>query len=108
MIGQNRLGIPRAQIEAAAAAAALMFAATAATGQLRIVNYNCASLNGDGSAMIEVFEALNDDDKPGFAVARVARVASAFGKPNANTKSFNMAKHIHMFPNPAFTTGKQW
>lgn len=31
-----------------------------------------------------------------------------FGKPNADTKVFNMAKYIHLFPNPAFTTGKKW
>ena len=31
-----------------------------------------------------------------------------FGKPNPNTKAFNMAQHVHLFPNPAFTTGKKW
>ncbi|OEJ69255.1 EAL domain-containing protein [Magnetovibrio blakemorei] len=31
-----------------------------------------------------------------------------FGKPDADTKSFNMPKFIHLFPNPAFTTSKKW
>lgn len=44
-------------------------AASSASAQLRIVNYNVAGLNGDTNAMRDVFAALNDDDKPGFAVA---------------------------------------
>ncbi|MCP3902732.1 MAG: hypothetical protein GY715_03770 [Planctomycetes bacterium] len=51
---------------ATAAAAAL---ATAAPGQLRVVNYNVAGLQGDLSAMIDVFEHIRSDDVPGFAVA---------------------------------------
>jgi len=46
----------------------LVFAASA-SAQLRIVDYNVAGLNGDLTAMRAVFAALNDDDKPGFAVA---------------------------------------
>ena len=42
---------------------------TSAVAQLRIVNYNIAQLNGDLGALQDVFAALNDDDKPGFAVA---------------------------------------
>ncbi|MCW8914342.1 MAG: EAL domain-containing protein [Magnetovibrio sp.] len=52
------------------------------------------------------------DDTQGLEFVRKCGINYAqgylFGKPNANTKSFNMAKHIHMFPNPAFTTGKKW
>jgi endonuclease/exonuclease/phosphatase family metal-dependent hydrolase len=40
-----------------------------AAGQLRIVNYNLAGLQGDVAALEAVFAAINDDDKPGFAVA---------------------------------------
>ncbi|RIK69210.1 MAG: hypothetical protein DCC65_00225 [Planctomycetota bacterium] len=38
-------------------------------GQIRIVNYNIAGLNGSQPALQAVFAALNVDDKPGFAVA---------------------------------------
>ncbi len=45
--------------------------------RLRIVNYNVAKLNSENpdnrncvpGSLSVVFEALNDDDKPGFAVA---------------------------------------
>lgn len=40
-----------------------------ASAQLRVVNYNVAQLNGDLDALQRVFAALNDDDKPGFAIA---------------------------------------
>jgi endonuclease/exonuclease/phosphatase family metal-dependent hydrolase len=43
--------------------------ATSASAQLRVATYNTASLNGDQSAMQDVFEAMITDDKPGFAVA---------------------------------------
>lgn len=53
------------------AAAALCLAATAGTayGQLRVVNYNVAQLNGNQTSLQAVFAALAADDKPGFAVA---------------------------------------
>ncbi|MDY7109134.1 MAG: hypothetical protein SYC29_10920, partial [Planctomycetota bacterium] len=47
----------------------LLCAADTARAQLRVVNYNIASLNGDQSALRDVFEALNEDDKVGFTVA---------------------------------------
>ncbi len=40
-----------------------------ASAQLRIVNYNVASLNGNTTNLQGVFAALAADDKPGFAVA---------------------------------------
>ena len=40
-----------------------------APAQLRVVNYNVAQLNGNQTALQAVFVALNNDDKPGFAVA---------------------------------------
>jgi len=44
------------------------FAATA-SAQLRLVNYNIASLNGNMATLQDVFARINADDKPGFAVA---------------------------------------
>ncbi len=55
---------------AAILAASVLGAVTAPThAQLRVVNFNIAQLNGTDSALIEVFSALKDDDRPGFAVA---------------------------------------
>lgn len=48
--------------------AASLLTADQVCGQLRIVNYNIASLNGDQEALQEVFEGLNEDDKTGFAL----------------------------------------
>lgn len=52
------------------------------------------------------------DDKHGIDFVRKCGIDYAqgylFGKPNADLKAFNMAKHIELFPNPAFTTGKRW
>jgi EAL domain-containing protein (putative c-di-GMP-specific phosphodiesterase class I) len=52
------------------------------------------------------------DNKQGLDFVRKCGITYAqgylFGKPHADTKSFNMAQHIHLFPNPAFTTGKKW
>lgn len=52
------------------------------------------------------------DSKQGLDFVRKCGITYAqgylFGKPNADTKAFNMAQHIHLFPNPAFTTGKKW
>lgn len=50
------------------ALAALLLACGPASGQLRVVNYNSASLNGDQAALQSVFESLNADDRPGFAL----------------------------------------
>lgn len=44
-------------------------AASPAAGQLRIVNFNVAQLGGNMTSMQAVFAALNNDDKPGFAMA---------------------------------------
>lgn len=51
------------------ALAALATFSAPAWGQLRIVNYNVAALNGVQTALQDVFASLNADDKPGFAVA---------------------------------------
>jgi EAL domain-containing protein (putative c-di-GMP-specific phosphodiesterase class I) len=52
------------------------------------------------------------DNKEGLDFVRKCGITYAqgylFGKPNADIKAFNMAQHIHLFPNPAFTTGKSW
>ena len=45
-----------------------------AAGQLRIANYNCANLNGDLNAFLEVLTHLSEDDKPGFSMAPHALV----------------------------------
>lgn len=52
-----------------ALAALAVAGTTAAFGQIRVVNYNVAQLNGVTSALEDVFAAIADDDKPGFAAA---------------------------------------
>lgn len=47
--------------------------------QLRVVSYNVARLNGDNAALADVISALNDDDKPGFAVAPHVYVVQEVG-----------------------------
>jgi hypothetical protein len=64
--GARCLGI---SVRAAAPLAAAVAIAPAALGQLRVVNYNIASLEGDLANLQGVFAALNEDDRPGFAVA---------------------------------------
>jgi hypothetical protein len=64
--GARRRGI---SVCAAAPLAAAVTIAPAALGQLRIVNYNVASLEGNLANLQGVFAALNEDDRPGFAVA---------------------------------------
>jgi len=52
------------------------------------------------------------DDQQGLDFVRKCGInygqGYLFGKPNADTKAFNMAKLIHLFPNPAFSGGKMW
>ncbi len=43
--------------------------AASAPGQIRVVSYNVAGLNGNLTALQDVFDALMVDDKPGFATA---------------------------------------
>lgn len=50
-------------------AAVLLIGPGSLRAQLRIVNYNVAQLNGDQTALQAVLAALNNDDKPGWAVA---------------------------------------
>jgi hypothetical protein len=58
---------PNMLLLASFAAIAALAAAPHAAAQLRIVNYNIAQLQGDLSNLQDVFAALHDDDKPGFA-----------------------------------------
>ncbi len=43
--------------------------ASSASGQVRVVSYNVAQLQGDLASLGDVFEALVDDDQPGYATA---------------------------------------
>lgn len=52
------------------------------------------------------------DDQQGLDFVRKCGInygqGYLFGKPNADVTAFNMAKFVHMFPNPAFSTGRGW
>ena len=45
-----------------------MFGVSPVHGQMRIVNYNIAQLQGSLASLQNVFTAMHADDKPGFAV----------------------------------------
>lgn len=65
--------------------AALGAAAPGAVGQLRVVNYNVANLNGDLGALGSVLDALVIDDRPGFAVAPHVLVFQEVGSDDLAT-----------------------
>jgi endonuclease/exonuclease/phosphatase family metal-dependent hydrolase len=57
-----------ARIRRAAALACVLIAAVPASGQLRVVTYNVAQLNGNLNALEDVFAAMHADDVNGYAV----------------------------------------
>jgi hypothetical protein len=65
---RSAIKVKSALVQVAVLGAWLLMAG-GAFGQLRVVNYNIAALNGDQNALRDVFIALNNDDRPGFAVA---------------------------------------
>lgn len=67
-LGKCMFAYRRLILQAAAILVSVAIAGVA-SAQLRIVNYNVASLNGSTTNLQGVFAALNADDKPGFAVA---------------------------------------
>ncbi len=60
--------IVRCKLLAFIAVLAVMMPAATANAQLRVVNYNVAQLQGNLANLQDVFIAMHDDDKPGFAV----------------------------------------
>lgn len=68
----------------AATLIALSLLTGTARAQLRVVCYNIAGLNGNQTALQAVFSALNNDDKPGFAVAPHLYVFQEVGNGDAN------------------------
>jgi hypothetical protein len=65
LLRARTLHVPCAVI---AVLAGVLMPARIAVAQLRVVTYNVAQLQGDPANLENVFAAMHDDDKPGFAV----------------------------------------